>query len=307
VLVRYTGMTTSRLMVFTSTSPVDVLVVWAWRVGDVVRVIGFRLVPSLIPPVLQVLKWSSRSYNFLRYLSSTLVFIDEFRLLATTGMPAEHMHELGLVMFDTSIPQQSPDNWQPFNLAPTNKNQHFMNSRIWEASVHTDSVRTQGGSSCNGPLVVDPTQSVVVLALDGRRTFSSREAALVIRTTALVGYMPSTHTCRHIHWNEWKRDVMVVKAPRNISYIRTFIVGSRVLLMARSLRDHRAHSRIHAYDFSRWGCRALVRVGSGKNERRLMPTPKKILFPQESNDKVSNMRSSGDSIVSCEVSNSLEP
>ena len=39
--VLYTGMTASRLMIFASASPADVLVVWDWRVGDVVRTIDF--------------------------------------------------------------------------------------------------------------------------------------------------------------------------------------------------------------------------------------------------------------------------
>ena len=303
VSVPYTGMTASRLMIFATTHPTDVLVVWDWRIGDIVRAIDFRLVPTLITPVLQVLKWSSTRYNFLRHLSSKLVFIDEFRLLATTGVPVEHVRELGLVMFDTSIPQQSPDNWQPFNLAPLYRLRPLGGPWDWEASVHTDSVRTQGESSCDGPLVIDSTQSVVVLAPNGHRVFASGEAILVIRTTALVGYMPSVHTCRHILWDEWKRDMMVVKAPRGESYAQTFVIGSRVLLIAQGSVCY----RVHAYDFSRWGCRALIRAGNGEEERTLMLNPKKTWFPRRSSDGALNMRGLGDSVVSCVVSDSLEP
>ena len=209
-------------------------------------------------------------------------------------------------MFDTSIPQQHSDDW-PFNLVPTYNHRHPRDPWSWEASVYTNSCRIQGESSRDGPLVIDSTQSVVALALNGRGAFASGEAVLVIRTTTLVGYMPSTHTCRRILWDEWKRDVMVVKAPHHVSYFRIFIIGSRVLLMTRNWQDNRKRYRVQAYDFSRWGCRALVRVGSGEKERMVMPNPKKTWFPQEYSDGAKNMRALGDSIVSCVVSDPLEP
>jgi len=305
VSVPYTGMTASRLMIFASAHPADVLVVWDWRIGDIVRAIDFRLVPILIPSILQVLKWSSTRYNFLHNLSSKLVFIDEFRLLATTGVPVGHVCELSLVMFDTSIPQQYPDDRQPFDLEPTDKLQRMRNLGSWEVSVHTDSVRARGESSCDGPLVIDPTQSVVVIAFNEHGAFKSWEALLVIRTTVLVGYTPSTRTCRRILWNEWKRDAMVVKVPRCVSYIRPHIIGSRVLLMTCNFRDPRHHYRVQAYDFGLWGCKALIRAGRGK-KRRLMPNPKESWFPHGYSNWVWNMRVLGDSIVSCVVSNSLK-
>jgi len=303
-------MTASRLMIFASANRANHLLVWDWRVGDIVRAIYIQSVPILIaPPALQVLKCSSTRYNLLSRLSSKLVFIDEFRLLATRGVPPVswyappvYLREFSLVMFDTSIPQQDKPAYRP-----------TVGWERWreEAFVHTDSDRTQGEGSCDGPLVIDPTQSVVVLALNGHRTFITREAFLVIRTTALVGYMPSIHTCRHILWDEWKRDVMVVKALPGASHIRASVIGTRVLLITRNWEDNGGSSRvqayrIQAYDFSRWGCRALVRV-IGHGERVLMPTPKKIWFPREHTDGVRNMRVLGDSIVSCGVSDSLEP
>ena len=242
---------------------------------------------------------SNTRHHFLRHLSSRFAFIDEFRLLATTGVPVKHVRELGLVMFDTSVPQQSPDNWQPSNLVPAYTHQHPRAS--WSCD------RTQGEGSCDGPLVIDPPQSVVVLALNGRGAFATGETVLVIHTRALVGYMPSTHTCRRILWDEWKRDVMVVKVPRGVSYIWNFIIGSRVLLMTRIRRNSREGYRFQVYDFSRWGCRALVRVGRGEKEITLMPNPKKVWFPREYLDGVRSMRVLGDSIVSCGVSDSLEP
>lgn len=258
------------------------------------------------PPTLQVLKWSSTQYDFLRHLSSKLSFIDEFRLFATAGVPVEHMCDLDFVMFDTSIPQQPPDKW-PFDLMPAYDYEHTRASWGWAVSVSTDSDRAQGELSFDAPLVVDPTQSVVVLALNRRGAFPSGEAVLVIRTTALIRHMPSLHTCRRILWDEWKGDAMVVVAPCDSSDVRAFVIGSHVLLMTRGWRNSRDRYHVHAYDFSRWGCRALVRVGSGEKERRLMPNPEESMFPQEYSNTVKNIRVLGDRIVSCGVSDSLEP
>ena len=64
---------------------------------------------------------------------------------------------------------------------------------VW---VYTDSDRMQGGDSRDGPLIVDPTQSVVILMLYCHEpgSLARHEGVLVVRTATLVGYMTSTHT-----------------------------------------------------------------------------------------------------------------
>jgi hypothetical protein len=79
-------MTASTLVILVSTSAVKVLIVWDWRTGDIVRVIDFRLVSTLIPP-LQILEWSSVEHDFLHNQYSKFTFLDEFRLLTSTGQP----------------------------------------------------------------------------------------------------------------------------------------------------------------------------------------------------------------------------
>jgi hypothetical protein len=101
----------------------------------------------------------------------------------------------------------------------------------------------------------------------------------------------STRTGLRIPWDEWKRDVMVVEIHGGISYMQTFVLGFRVLLMT---HHWRAGYRVQAYNFSRRGCRAMVRVGDGEKERVVMPNP----------DRLGTL---GNSLVSCVVSDSREP
>jgi hypothetical protein len=258
---------------------------------------------------LQVLKQSSAEHKVLYYRFSELLFLDEFRLLIPTYQPSSEA-DIGLVVFDTSIPQQSPDSWRRFNIVPTH-HQHSRNLCSWGVWVYTDTDRTQGEGSRDGPFIVDPEQSVVVFVLSPKESRSppTRTRVLVIRAATLVGYMSSTHTGQSIPWHDWKKDVMVIEIPPfDVSYVHTFVLGSRVLLMLKSndLRGHTGGYSIWAYDFSRWGCRALVRAGKGENERKVMPAPKKFWSPREHDYVIATMRALGDSLVGCNVSDSQE-
>ena len=224
------------------------------------------------------------------------------------GVPAKNEHELDLVMFDTSIPQQSPDGWQPFNVVPKYPHRYPRSPWSWNVTIYTDRDRTQGEGSCDGPLVVDPTQSVVVLSLDGRGAPCDEEIVLVVRSAVLIGYMPSTLTCRRVLWDEWKRNLMMIKLPHRIFCRRVLVFGSRVLLVTRKWNDEdREGHSVQVYNFSLWGCRALVRVGSGEKEKMFVLMPEKIWLTDEYRSGVGNMRALGDSIVGCRVSDLLEP
>ena len=296
------GMTASRLMVSISLRAVGVLVVWDWRIGDIVRAIDFRSVHTLIHPPMQVLKWSSGELNFLRRISTRLAFLDEFRLVAMSSVSTVHEDEPDLVIFDTSIPQKSPDSWRSFSVSV----RHPRNTcgpppkEFW---VHTDSNRAQGGGPCDGPLVVDPAQSVIILVTRFPR---GREVFLVVRVAALVGHMSSARTHGRIPWDEWKRDVMAVELPLYARYYKVFVLGFRVLLMASPWRGDSYEEDIPAlaYDFSRWGRRALV--GGGK-KRIFMPNPKEPWTLHRYNGRIVAARAFGDSIASYGVSDLLEP
>jgi len=148
------------------------------------------------------------------------------------------------------------------------------------------------------PSIADPTQSVIVVVLLHREheIVSYADPVLfVVRATTLVRYMSSSHPGLQIPWDDWKRDVMVVEIPRDFSHVRTFICGTRVLF---ALRTHRGQGNycVQAYDFSRWGCRALVRVGN-EEEGMIMPNPKKVWFPRAPDEELWSMKSLGDSLV----------
>jgi hypothetical protein len=256
---------------------------------------------------LQVLKQSIAEHKSLYPRFSELLFLDEFRLLIPTHQPSLEA-DIGLLVFDTSIPQQSPDSWRRFNIVPMHP-QYGRNLWSWGVWVYTDTDRLQREGSCDGPLIIDPTQSVIVLVPYHRECGgpSTGTTALVIRAATLVGYMSSTHTGQCIPWDDWKRDVMAVEIPPyDVSYARTFVLGSRVLLMMDGWRDSTGGCSIRAYDFSRRGCMGLVRAGHKENKRRVMPNPKKIWLPSERDDGAENMQTLGDSLVSCAVSDSQE-
>jgi len=93
-----------------------------------------------------------------------------------------------------------------------------------------------------------------------------------------------------------------VKIPINdTSYTRAFVFGTRVLLVTRWQESY----QVRAYDFSRQGCMALVRAGSGKEERMVMPNLGKVWSPTGPDNGRLVMKSLGDSIVTCVDAGSL--
>ena len=304
VCVQCAKMTASRLMLFVSTIQVNILIVWDWRTWGVVRRPIFGWFRLSFFSLLQVLKRSSTEDRFLRYKYSSFSFLDEFRLLTATGQPAVDEDELDLIIFDTSLPQQSPDSWRRLNIAPMYHPCYARYPWTWEVRIRTESENSREGAPCNGPLVVDPTQSVVVIILHHQDSGSIpfREAVLVIRTVALVRHMFSNRFGERIPWEAWKRDVMVVEIPHDVSYNRTFVHGTRVLLVTHHWQEG---YRFHAYDFSRRGCRTLVRVGDGEMERMVIPNPEKVWLPITPDIGLGpgNMWALGDSLVTCTVGN----
>ena len=296
-------MTASRLMLFVSTSSGNTLIVWDWRSGSVVRVFDFLLTLALIPLPLQVLKRTDVEDISIRRRSSAFNFLDEFRLVTSTGGATSRDNELDLVVFDTSVPQHSPDSWRRLNIDPTHHKRYTMNPSSWEARIHVDSERSQGRSSCDGPFIADQAQSVVVIVLHHRERVAvpGADMVLVIRAASLVGYLSSTPSGQPVPWDEWKGDIMIVEFSDGTSYVRTFVLGTRVLLVT---YDRRGNYLVHGYDFSRWGCKTLVRVGNGGKERRVMPNLEQVWSPREPNVELETIRTLGDSLVMCTVGGS---
>jgi len=188
---------------FVRTSVVNILIVWNWRTGDVVRV-----------------------DSFLSYPYSEFTFLDEFRLLTSTGLYTMDAHELDLIVFDTSFPQQSRHSWRRFNIAPMHHDRYARSLWAWGAWIYTDGDRSRGEGSRGEPLVVDTTQSVVVLVLYHHECgyIADREVVFVVRAATLVGYMSSTRNDLRIPWDDWKRDDMVVEVQASNQRVTRLII-----------------------------------------------------------------------------------
>jgi len=148
---------------------------------------------------------------------------------------------------------------------------------------------------------------VVVIVLHYHKCvdFPGGEAVLVIRTVNLVRYVASTRSGNRIPWDDWKGDVMGVEIPYyGISYIRTFVHGTRVLLIT---YDWPNGYRAQAYDFSRRGCMALVRVGARGKEKMVMPNPENVWSPGIPDTGLEDLQTLGDSLVTWTVSDSHSP
>ena len=204
-------MTTSRLMIFASTYMTNVLIVWDWKAGGVVRVIIFgRLRLSFLSP-LQVLKRSSVEDAFLCYRYLEFDFLDEFRLL-TLAAPSKD----DLVVFDTSVPQRSPDSWRQLNIdLPYRYLSDRSPSYAWKLSIHTDTDRSRGEGSCDGPFIIDPTRSIVVIARTRHGDFPIGEQFSSSRLHPYLGICPQlAPACpspgtngREMSWS-WKSPVI---------------------------------------------------------------------------------------------------
>ena len=181
---------------------------------------------------------------------SPVAFLDEFRIVIPRYDDIEDASNL--VVFDTRIPQNRPEDFQRFGLPPR--------YRCHRVFVRTDCDRPLGTVIREEPFTVDPAQAIFVVEL-ALMDESNTRVLLVVRTNALIG-----HTGSYIPWEEWGRGSVVVKfsSSRNMA---TFVHGAHVAIVARVGR----YCRLYTFDLSQRGCHALpFRSGEGGiNERRL--------------------------------------
>jgi len=181
-----------------------------------------------------LIKWDSRA-----------TFLDEFRLLVTSYANATCAPEL--VVFDTLTPQDHPGGFQRFGLP----------LRYWHHNhrIHADCDRPLGKTTRGGPLVVDPTQAVVVMVLT-QRIDPGPHVLLTVRTNILIQRACSVHTLPCIPWEEWGEDSVATEIPLNRTEFSTFVLGTHVLVVVRLSRVVPNYC-LYTFDFSRRGCRAL--------------------------------------------------
>lgn len=174
-----------------------------------------------------------------------VTFLNEFMVIIYTSECTEGPPEFTL--FDTSVSQDHPTNFQRFRLP--------LEYCGWRPSVTLDIGTGLGILNHDEPLIVDPTQALVLLNLssDG----ASTSVFVVLRIQALVEQVCLMGTDTHIPWRELERDAVVVEASTSDSNF--YIHGVHVIEETRHSTsfDGIFPMYVHVFDFSRRGCSAF--------------------------------------------------
>ena len=253
------AVTRSRVMMRTSvwhgnwpnTRQVREMVVWVIETGDPVSTIWFwGGLPSLISPP-QVLEVSTDDGSTsIRRVLHAATFLDEFRILGSCYDYLTSIPEL--VVFDTRIPQVHPECFRRFGLPPGYR------SKI--THINVDCNRPLGGTvTQEGPLIVDPTQAILVVETDRHYSLGTH-GRLIVRINALIERECSARTDSLIPWEEWGEGSVYMEIPLEDIRFSTFVHRTNlvvvVLCVSRSVPD-----RLYTFDFSKRGCSALPHWG----------------------------------------------
>ena len=168
-----------------------------------------------------------------------------------------NLSNTALVVFNTLVPQDHPNNVRWFMLPPKYLGQG--------AEVHLGHDRSLGVMDRGGHLIPDPSQAILTMSLSRcDRVF------LVLRTQTLIEHACSMGAGVQIPWDEWGRDAVVMENPSDCSSSSAFIHGARMLVIRNPLDTPQGHYRAHVFDFSRWGSAALPLLdgSDGGAERR---------------------------------------
>ena len=172
-------------------------------------------------------------------------FLDEFRILGScydylAGIPE-------LVVFDTRTPQVHPECFRRFGLPPEYRNN--------VAHINFDCNRPLRTVTQEGPLIVDPTQAILVVETDPQHSLGTH-GQLVVRINALIEHECSARTDSLIPWEEWGEGSVYMKIPLEDIKFSTFVHRTHLVVVAlcisRSVPD-----RLYTFDFSKQGCNAL--------------------------------------------------
>jgi len=205
-----------------------------------------------------LIKWDSRA-----------TFLDDFRLLVTSYANATGAPEL--VVFDTLTPQDHPGGFRRFGLP--------LRYRNHSPRIHADCDRPLGITTRGGPLVVDPTQAVLVVELT-QRIDPGPHVLLTVRTDVLIQHACSVCTVPCIPWEEWGKDAVATEIALDRIEFSTFVLGTHVLVVVRASGDVPNYS-LYTFDFSRRGCRALPLwggEGGGIERRSVFGDARKLVF-----------------------------
>ena len=294
-------MTGSRIMMYIylrdESQPSDVrvwrMVIWDWNTGDLVR--RLELLSHCAHIISQVFDRSSADGSGLIGWNCQAAFLDEFRILVVFWNNFPHAPEL--FVFNTLLPQDHPRHLRRFRLPPKH-NQRSVH-------VHLDRDRSLGTVDRDGPLLVDPTQAILIMDLSP--TNLEPHAFLILRMQDLIEHACSMRTGVQIPWDEWGKGAVVIEIPIDSTYLSTIIHGARVLAIRNTHRGPEEHHRIHIFDFSRRASTALPLLdgGDGGTERRAaFKDGRSCLFEGGVGVSMWGIQSLGDSVMFYKVSDS---
>lgn len=228
------------------------LVVWDWRVGEVVSVLLFCWMSILTST--QVFRRSDNDTG----VGSTVSGISTMEFLGGTWLLAvSHRPEPELLIIDTLPPDHdSMRSWRILELPSLTQGGAYCISTQYE-----DSLAEYPEFS------VDPAQKHFVV-------FSPGELALVVPVKLLRWCMDRGHADRRISWNDWGKDVTTIHIP-GIASVR--IVDLKLLALRGSLFYPEPWS-VEVYDLSKSANKGIrVQGVSEEQEGRygtVPPTPK---------------------------------
>lgn len=291
--------TGSRIMMYIylrdESQPGDVrvwrMVIWDWITGNLVR--SLELLSRCAHVFPQVFDRSSVDGSGLIGWNCQAAFLDEFRILVVFWNNFPHAPEL--FVFNTLLPQDHPRHLRRFRLPPKH-NQRSVH-------VHLDRDRSLGTVDRDGPLLVDPSQAILIMDLSP--TNREPHAFLILRMQDLIEHSCSMRTEVQIPWDEWGKGAVVVEIPIDSTYLSTIVHGARLLAIRNTHHGPEEHHRIHIFDFSRRASTALpLSDGSdGGMERRVMfKGGRSCLFEGGGGMSMWGLQSLGDSVMFYKVS-----
>ena len=176
-----------------------------------------------------------------------VTFLDEFQMLVSTPNRSGSLAELAL--FDTLLLQGHPRNLRRFHIPMRYRNRF--------SSIITDRDGSLGTQ--DGPLIIDPAQTILVVRLFD--TDEPLRILLVLRIRALITRACSMSSDTCIPWEEWERDVMVMEMPRHDTHI--FVQGVHVTVVKKRthIGDDADNLRLRTFDFSLRGSSTLLDKG----------------------------------------------
>ena len=183
-----------------------------------------------------------------------VAFLDEFRIT----MVYDDAHEFPV--FDTLLPQDHPRNLRWFRLPRKYCGRN--------AYLQVNRGGSLGTADRDGPLIVDPTQAIIIM--DFLETSQEPRVYLILRIQPFIECACSMRADVRIPWNEWGRGTVAMEISSTVAvHPETVIHGARVLAIVETPHGLRQRFCIHTFDFSRRESAALqLSDGNGREAER---------------------------------------